>query len=159
MVKISGEYAHLDKRVVKLLPFVESGGGGIFRSKARKRLVGLLPVSGRNRTKNQFWYDQRERVKRALMDLELFILCAEPASKEQVINDETIKPILQALLDSSQDTEFNKIKAEIAYNMVYLGFSYLRDIEYEDLTLSYERTIEEAIDLADYLSKIIPVSE
>lgn len=101
----------------------------------------------------------RARVKRALLDLELFIICAEQANREQVINDETTKPILQALLDSSQDTEFNKIKAEIAYNMVYLGFSYLRDIEYEDLTLSHERTIEEAIDLADYLSRIIPISE
>ena len=68
-----------------------------------------------------------------------------------MINDESIGPLLQLLVDSSQDEEVNRVKAEIAYIMVYTGFNYLQNIEYEDMTLSHKRTIEEAYDLADYL--------
>ena len=56
-----------------------------------------------------------------------------------MINDESIKPLLQLLVDPSQDKKLNRVKAEIAYIMIYTGFHYLQDIEYEDMTLSHER--------------------
>jgi hypothetical protein len=160
MVKIGEEMSQINESVVKFRRFIEKADGGIFTPNTRKRLTGFIPISGRNRTKNQFWYDVRERVKRALIDLQLFLLNASKDNREQVINEETIRPILDALVNPTQDEDLNPIKAEIAYMMVFTGFNYLKDIVYEDMmSLSHERTIEEAIDLADYFRALFYQTE
>jgi hypothetical protein len=128
--------------------FVETAGGGIFTTKTRKRLLGMSGLSGRDRTKNDFWNDVRKRVRNAQKDLQLFVMTSDRDQVNQVITAETLVPAIRALLDSRM-SDLNR--AEIARLFITEGFSYLQGTSVLNITLAHDRTITEAIDLANYL--------
>lgn len=143
--------------IAKFKPFIESGGGGIFTRKTRKRLVGIKGLAGRDRTKNDFWYDIRKRVKNALKDLELFIEVADREQVNQAISREALEPIITALLwgTAIHDPQLSTNRAEIADMLILWGFRYFQQKTSQNITLSHERTMKEAVDLSDYLLKTL----
>jgi hypothetical protein len=128
--------------------FVETAGGGVFTTITRKRLLGIKGLTGRDRTKNDFWNDVRKRVKNAQTDFQLFILTADRDQVNQVITAETLVPMVRALLDG-RNADLKR--AEIAQLFINEGFSYLKSTSAGNITLAHDRTIAEAIDLANYL--------
>ena len=138
--------------------FIKKGEGGIFTRKTRQRLTGVLGLSGRNRTKNDFWYDQREKVKRALIDLELFIRCADKDQVNQVLTRDTLLPIVVWLFMKPTVAEPDVIRSDIADLFIHNSFSYLRN-QIPHMTLSHDRTIREATDLSTYFLLTISKGE
>lgn len=142
----------IERLLAKFKPFIERAGG-IFTSITRKRLLGMEGLSGRNRTKDDFWHDQRENVKMALIDLELFIEAAGDDRIRSVVTEDTLMPVLESLLwdpvvyGADPDLE----RAKIAELLVKFGFNYLSNMKRNQITLSHRRTIEEAIDLSHFL--------
>lgn len=124
------------------------GGGGIFTPKTRKGLLGILGQAGRARTRNQFWYKVRNRVRTALTDLQLFIEVTGKNNVNQVVTQETLAPVVKALLSFKEGPDLKR--AEIARLFIRTGFNYLKSKE-KDITLSHHRTTEEALDLTDFL--------
>jgi hypothetical protein len=86
---------------------------------------------------------------------------AEEKNINQVIKKETMEPIVNALFSFrlSNSTKMlervnpDPIMAEVAQLFVETGFNYLKSFQREEITLSHQRTIEEAIDLANYLQR------
>lgn len=113
-------------------------------------------LSGRDRTKNDFWNDVRKRVKNALVDLDIFVSTAEKSHVNQVINSGTLVPFVRALLDARK---VDLTKAEIARLFIDEGFSYLQSTCGGSMTLAHARTIEEATDLAGFLVTNYPVKK
>jgi hypothetical protein len=139
--------------IAKFKPFIAKAGGGIFTRKTRERLLGIQPVSGRNRTKNDFWYDVRNRVENGLVDLELFIRVADRGQVNQVMTKKTLEPVITSLLRVSSEAEPDPNLAEIAEMLIHWAFEYLQDKTPESMTLAHRRTIEEAEDLSRYLRR------
>jgi len=147
---------------------IATAGSGIFTTKTRRRLVGTLDMRGRggryglekksNQPKNDFWYERRKQVKNALKDLELFIQLAGKDQIDQVVTKETLQPMIDALLFGLAIRHVqtpDRNRGEIADMLIQLGFQYLKNTMSEDITLSHQRTIKEAVDLSNYLvSKI-----
>jgi hypothetical protein len=150
-----------DIEVIKrMMPNYEvSARGGIFTTKARKRLMGIIGKTGRGRTKNKFWYNIRTYVRQALLDIQLFIIVADKNNLNQVLTKETVEAIIRKLLwDTANLSDPDLNKAEIAQSIIEWGFNYLRQTM--TITLSHKRTIEEAIDLSKYLvEQVKPESE
>jgi hypothetical protein len=135
--------------------------GGIFSQVTREKILTGEGISGKGRPKNQFWYHQRENVKTALLDLCLFVEFAGDDNVDKVVTKEALKRLVGALL---RDTVFPystqlhhkspydlKIKrAEIADLFIRSGFDYFEFVG-SDMTLSHKRTMDEAIDLSNYL--------
>jgi hypothetical protein len=127
--------------------------GGIFTNSTRQKLFTKKGISGRGRTKNTFWYRQRENVRTALVDLQLFIELSGKSDIDQVITKDSLKPIIGSLLlgvavfNESPD----KNKAEVAEMLIRLGFDYFEQKAGENITLSHQRTVNEATDLSYYL--------
>ena len=139
----------------KFRRFILNEAGGAFTPKTRKRLVGISNLSGRGRTKNKFWYDLRNDVRRALVDLMLFIEFADEDQVSQVISEETLRPIVIALSESSPMMRgLSRTRVEIAGMFVRAGFRYLETMQ-SHITLSHRRTIEEALDLTDHLEETL----
>ena len=134
--------------------------GGIFRNTTREKIITKEGISGRDIKRDQFWYKQRENVKTALIDLQLFIEEAGHNNVNQVVKDETLKPIVAAILKSPYPHDPDLKKAEIARLFILAGFNYLALVNRDNVTLSHKRTIDEAIDLSDYLVESLkPKSE
>lgn len=154
---MSENYDEKARIIAKFKPFIESGGGGIFTRKTRKRLVGTKGLAGRGRTKNDFWYDVRKKVKNALKDLELFIEVADRDQLKQAISKESLEPIITILLwgIDLHDPQIDTNKAEIADMLIFWGFRYFQQKANKNITLSHERTMKEAVDLSDYLLKTL----
>lgn len=151
---MSYEDQHKEYIIAKFKPFIASAGGGIFLRKTRERLLGTRALSGRDRTKNDFWYDVRNRVKNALVDLELFVETADKEQRDQVLTKHSLEPVINALLISQlswSERDPNPTKAEIADMLIQWGFNYLEAMTKNSLTLSHERTMKEALDLSNYL--------
>ena len=137
-----------------------SNGGGIFSKPTMKKLLGIQKLSGfpKGKTKNNFWYDRRESVKAALSDLELFIHVAGKDNVNQTVTEETLAPVVSALLSSRLPVSSEMLEdvgpdlemAKIAQLFVERGLSYL-SMKNNHVTLSHRRTIDEAIDLSRYL--------
>lgn len=136
--------------------FLAEKGGGIFTTITRKRLLGIDGLSGRDRTKNDFWNDVRKRVKNALVDLNLFISTADRAQVNKVINSETLVQLVRSLLDTRKA---DITKAEIACLFINEGFYYLQSTSGGNMTLAHGRTIDEATNLANYLVTNYPVKK
>lgn len=140
--------------IAKFSSFIKTAGGGIFTRKTRMRLGGKLGLSGRDRTKNQFWDDVRNRVRNALKDLELFIESADEKQVKQVLTAETLKPVIVSLLQKGDVRVYGKMPdaniAKIAHLFVREGFRCLSE-QNKYVTKSHARTIEEAIDLSNFL--------
>ena len=150
---MSQEDEHKKYLIVEFQPFVKARGG-IFTRKTRERLLGTRVASGRNRTKNQFWYDVRNEAKIALKDLELFVETADREQKDQVLTRGSLEPIIRTMLQTNlvwSENEPNPTKAEIADMLIRWGFDYLKAMTNQSLTLSHERTMNEALDLSSYL--------
>ena len=96
-----GERLRHVARIDEYRKFVETADSGLFTRKTRRRLVGKLGLSGRGLTKNDFWLDQRNRVKNALKDLEIFLMVAGSKNIRQTFTFENVKPFLGALLWSN----------------------------------------------------------
>lgn len=143
--------------LAKFKPFIARAGGGIFTRITRERLLGIRVESGRDRTKNDFWYDVRNKVKNALVDLELFIQTASKSQVVRVITKETFEPVVEALLRDTfyQNPKPDANKAEIACMLIQQSFDYLKANAGKSITLSHERSINEAIDLSRYLCQTI----
>lgn len=139
-----------EKLIAKFKPHIKRRGG-IFTTKTRERLLGIRGQAGRDRTKYDFWYDMRNYVKTALVDLQLFIEVADRGNLHQVITYETLKPLVETLLwhPVVDHAEPDLKRAEIAQLFIQAGFNYLRSMK--GITLSHGRTIEEAVDLSRYL--------
>lgn len=128
--------------------------GGIFTRKTREKLLIKKGISERGQPVNTFWYRQRENVKTALIDLQLFIEVADEKNVDQVITRETLEPILYALLYSVRARDLlnpNQNRAEIANLFIQGGFIHLKEVT-RNITLSHQRTIDEAIDVSNFLT-------
>lgn len=121
--------------------------------KTREKILLKEGISGRGQSVNTFWYRQRESVKTALIDIQLFIEEAGENNLEEIINAESLKPLVDALLKFPYSTQPEVRKAEIARLFILAGFSYLSLSHYNNLTVSHQNTIGEATDLADYLTE------
>lgn len=131
-------------------------GGGIFTPTTRKKVLGIMKQPEPGVSKNQFWEDRRNSVERALIDLRLFVEVAGKNNINQVITQENLKPIVEALLwyplVAQAEPDLNL--ARIAQLFVDYGFAYLRGMMGHTrygIPRSSQRTIEEAIDLSNYL--------
>ena len=128
---------------------------GVFTRKTRERLLGISGLSGRNRTKIDFWLDVREHVKTALIDLQLFIEMAGEKYVNMTITHESLESIARVLLwhpvVERADPDVNK--AEIARLFIKWGFEYLSNMAPDLMTISHEQTRATAVDLAEFLAE------
>jgi len=148
MADLSKYQEHL---IAKFNQHITKADGGAFTPITRKRLVGIKELSGRDRTKNDFWYDVRQRLKRGLIDIELFIEFAERDQVNQVLTADSLQPIVSALLKGfafGGTRDLNK--GEIAQMLVQNGLEYLQGMN-PDMSMTENRTISEAIDLSRHL--------
>jgi len=137
--------------IAKFSAHIMKADGGAFTPITRKRLVGIKGLSGRGRTKNDFWYDVRERLKRGLIDIELFIEFAKRDQVNQALTEETLAPIVTALLKPFEHGGNRDPKrAEIAHMFVEQGLEYLRGMN-PDISQIEHRAITEAVDLSKHL--------
>lgn len=135
-------------------PFVNRRNAGIFTRKTRQKLLGLMSMSGKGLAKNEFWYNVRNSVKGSLTDLELFVETAEKSQLDQVLTRKSLEPVIAALFQgftAYSETQPDPNRADIADMLILWGFRYWKDKTGSGLTLSHERTLEEAVDLSDYL--------
>lgn len=142
-----------DRMIDEFRTSYEKTQGGIFTQITRERILTKKGISGRGRTRDQFWYRHRENVKTALIDLQLFIEFAGRNNVNQVVTQEALEPIVKALLwHPILDQEPpDRNRAEIANLFIKVGFEYLRKKKGYHVTLSHGRTIEEALNLSGYL--------
>ena len=135
--------------------------GGFFRTKRRKQLLGLLGKSGGRYGKNteaDFWYDVREQVTTALIDLLLFIRTTEDKDLHQVLKKETLQPIVEALFLSYSIRDIpkpNADKAKIALMFIEKSLEYLRRTTTSLTTSSQERMIADALDISKQLTALL----
>jgi len=151
-VKARAEYRK-ERITPKLRKFAQFAGGGIFTPKTRKMIVGLRSIAVRDKTKNDFWLDQRKRVKYALKDLEIFIELAGEDNLNQVVTAKTLEPVIKALLSRPvwENAQPDLNRAEIARIFINIGFEYLMKMQKKHITRSHKRTIDDARDLSNYL--------
>jgi len=127
--------------------------GGIFTRKTRGRLLGIPNLPGRKKTtKYDFWHDRRNDVKMALIDLQIFTEVAGKKNFDEVISKETLSPLIKDILSFYGGP--NQNKADIARLFIQEGFNYLQRMKPENITLAHRRTIEEALDLSNYLVEV-----
>ena len=149
---IAGNQVLIAKYSELLSPSLSSNGG-IFTKIARKRLLGISGKAGRDRSKSDFWYDRRENIKNALIDLQLFIEVAGDDNIYQVISRNSLESVFRALLRHPilDKAEPDLNRAQIAQYIIEAGFDYLRRMKESHVTASHDRTINDAIDLSRYL--------
>jgi hypothetical protein len=108
---------------------------GIFTRQARGNLLGIT-LRGRKiwdtTTRDyDFWFDMRTRIKNALVDLELFIETANDKDLNEVLNKETLEPIVKALLwrpiqqKDPEEKAIDTSRVEIARLFFQVGNLYL----------------------------------
>ena len=139
-----------EKSIDKFKRLYQKTQGGIFHNRTRKKIITKEGISGRGRTKDQFWYRQRENVKTGLIDFRLFIEEAGKNNVNQVVNEESLRPIVTALLERPliHQDPIDIERAEVANLFIKYGLKYLRG---GAVTKIHKRSIDEALDLAHYL--------
>lgn len=143
-----------DKKENKIANFIKifsRSKGGIFTKKTRERLMGIQRKTGRGRREVDFWYDVRESVKTALFDLQLFLEFAEEKNVNAVMTGERLLPLVQEFVSTKYPVKKDLRMADIANIFVQMGFRYLYSAKMHEITLSHKRTINESIDLANFL--------
>lgn len=133
--------------------------GGIFVKGTRKRLLGLSPGRpGWDESSADFRYDVRRYVKQALIDLELFIEVADENDVNNVLNIESLKPIVEVLFwHPIVDRDGpNLERAKIAQQFIQSGFDYLTMKPLEISTI-YRDIVVKAIELSHLLVKTFVV--
>lgn len=138
----------------KFKPHIKNSGG-VFTSITRNRLLGISGRTGRGRTKSDFWYDVRTSVKNALIDLELFIETADDGEINKVLNHETLRPVVFALLSTMIDRKPDKSRAEIAQLFIEIGFHYLTGMSGREIPLGSlrQRVTTDAVELSHLLAE------
>lgn len=153
--------------------------GGLFTKTKRLTLLGKpgrKPEGELSIQSRDFWYDVRQSVKAGLYDLQLFIETAPERELATVLTAEALKPSIQSLLwnpmlglPPDPTRRFLKIlkgnypimprlprdpnRASIAQLLIELGFAFLSFAMPERITLSHQRTILEAVDLAKFVAE------
>jgi hypothetical protein len=125
--------------------------GGIFTHKKRERIMGTIRRTGRGRKEADFWQDVRDYVRAALIDLRLFLEFADENDVSLVMTGESLNPVIEKLVSSRYPVKKDLRIADIANVLIQNGFRYLYYSEIHDITLSHKRTMNEALDLANYL--------
>jgi hypothetical protein len=134
-------YAHIPKR-------------GSFTQSKREKIMGIKGVSGRDVRNADFWQDVRDHIRAALLDIQLFLTFASDSDISLVMTIENLYPIIQGLVPTrfQARVEPDLRKAEIAHSFIQDGFHYLYYSKTPAaITLSHKRTINEALDLANYM--------
>jgi hypothetical protein len=122
--------------------------GGVFRPKKRKQLLGIYGKAGRDRTNYNFWYDVREMVKTALIDLQLFMETANQKDVDAVINQESLNGFVNTLFDhSAQGFE----RAIVAQMFVECGLQYLRS-KSKFITKNQNQILDDSIETSKQLT-------
>jgi len=130
--------------------------GGIFTQSKRKKIMGTKGIAGRDSKKADFWQDVRDHVRAALLDLQLFLTFASDSDINLVMTIENLYPIIHGLIPTRGVARVQRElrKAEIAHAFIDKGFHYLYYASTPaSITLSHKRTVNEALDLANYLSQ------
>jgi hypothetical protein len=132
--------------------------GGIFRTSKRKQLLGLKGRTGRDRTKADFRYKNRLQVKTALIDLQLFIQTSDDKDVDNVLNRDTLEPVIRTLLfpySIQEPPKQGAEKAKTAQLLIEVGFEYLRKSTVMVSTSSQERKIDNCIGLSKQLTLLL----
>ena len=148
-----------EKMREKYRPFIDRDGG-IFTASKRRRLLRYSPGRrGYSEEDATFRYDVRRFVKQALVDLELFIEVADKKDMDKVLNSETLRPIVEALLwhPVVEQAEPDLTRAEIAQSFIQAGFDYLSSMKIHEIPSLHQRVISEAIELSHLLVKSFKV--
>lgn len=159
-------------RIDRYKPYVATADSGIFGKEARKKILGMRRIwGGRGGEKgdkgkiradiNTFWYRTRNQVKTALKDLELFIEFADEKNVNQAVTVETLEPVVNSLLRTPIFDVHPPApnRAEIARLFIDAGLDYLREKKPKHITGSHQETIEQAIDLVNYLVEMFKPEE
>lgn len=135
------------------------GRGGIFTTTTRGNLLGINVKGRKIRDKTyDFRFDVRNTVRTALVDLQLFIETANDKDIDEVINRDTLEPILEALLD--HDHEPNSTRTIISYLLIETGLHYLSRMNRNYITQNQQRIIDDAIELSKQLTAfLLPETE
>ena len=127
---------------------------GTFTQRKREKIMGTKGISGRDVRKADFWQDVRDHIRAALIDIQLFLTFASDNDISRVMTLENLYPIIHGLVFTRNMAKIEQDlrKAKIAYVFIDKGFHYLAYASFQaSLTLSHKRTINEALDLANYL--------
>ena len=153
-------------KIDKYKRYVATACSGIFSGKTRKKLVGEKRIwggkEGNKKTDvNTFWYRTRNQVKTALNDLEFFVEFAGENNVNQAVTAETLEPVVSSLLrtpiSDAHPPDLNR--AEIAKLFVNVGLEYLREKKPRHITSSHQETMDQAIDLVNYLVEMFKPEE
>lgn len=156
-------FASEDERQKKIANFSKMYSktrGGIFNKKTRERLMGIQRKTGRGRKETDFWYDIREYLKSALIDIQLFLEFADEKNINLVMTGERLQPLIQKLASSEYPFKADLRRADIANLLIQNGFRYLYYSKRSEITLSHKRTINEAVDLSNFLVwSFVPIEQ
>jgi hypothetical protein len=123
--------------------------GGIFSKKKRQQLLGLVSkTGGKNGTLYNFWYDVREQVKTALIDLQLFIETANEKDVNAVINKDALKNLVYTVLNQPKE---DIAKVKIAQMFAEYGLGYLGQ-KSKNITQAQIDSIYATIDMTKQLT-------
>lgn len=135
--------------------------GGIFSKKKRKQLLDVIWKSGgkaghgksglERRTLSNFWYDARESVKTALIDLQLFLETANDKDVDAVITPEALSGVLSFLLDRSRGSGE---RAKVAQLLAEQSLEYLRH-KSKYVTKSQGQILDDAIEASKQLTLLL----
>lgn len=144
-----------DKILAKLREMRGKKKGGIFTPTRRYKLLGVSGLPGRpgrevTEPTPDFRWKTRECVKRALIDLQIFIEFADKDDVNMVITRETLMPVVEALLwhPVVEQARPDLTRAEIAQMFIQQGFNYLQSWKIPSVV---QKTIGEAIDISHFL--------
>lgn len=151
---------HRQKKYRELYGY-DFSGTGIFVKKKRKQLLSIEAKSGgKTSSKNDrerktianFWYDVRENAKTGLIDLQLFAETVSDKDSNQVLNVDTLTPVIDAFLDRNKT---DSARAMVAYMLIERSYQYLSALSHSYLMPAQERQIEDAINLAKQLTLLV----
>jgi hypothetical protein len=163
MDDVSEDLKYLQKKYRRLYKTSDYyARGGLFNRKKRQQLLGLYGKSGRDRKKYDFWQDIRDYVRSGLIDFQLFNDASDDKDVDMVLNRESLKPVLHALLfpESLQEPpKKGTEKVKIAQLLVEIGLDYLGRMT-NPLIPSMTTRVENAIDLSKELAlMLLPENE
>ena len=142
----------------KYADWLNEAKGGIFRRSAREQMMGLKRYPAKGQPLNDFWYKNRLYVSSALKDLSIFLMAGGSENVGQVINLDSLKPVLDGIIwndiTGPEGDIVDSEKAKIAQYMIELGFAYLERINPHYIAKLAYRVIDDAREVSRYLTAI-----